>query len=184
MRILRFGISYVFVNIFALLVFALLAQNARPEHLTYFGFSVALNFAWVLLGSATFGFVLSLLLLLPGRIALTFHAWGLDHDASLLEQQVVQLRTQREDLLDRHEALLEGQERTLRRYHQLLAEHREVVAERDRARAELGRMSLALPEREEVSQSSPTTYAEKSTSAPRQVEESSLSRRLLPSAVS
>jgi hypothetical protein len=184
MRILRFGISYVLLNIFALLVFALLAQNARPEHLTYFGITFSVNFAWILLGSATFGMLLSLLLLLPGRIALTFHAWGLDQEAEQLERQVAQLRSQREDLLDRHEALLEGQERALRRYYQLLAEHREVVAERDRARAQLGPMSAPLPERVEERESTPTAWEEKISSSPSQVERAWQSRRLLPSAVS
>jgi hypothetical protein len=183
MRILRFGISYVLVNIFALLVAALLAQNARPEHLTYFGLNVAVNVAWILLGASTFGFMLALLLLIPGRIALSFHAWGLNREASLLEQEVAMLRGQREELLDRHESLLEGQERTLLRYHHLLAEHREMIAERDRARAQLGKMSAALPQA--VEGSGPTTAgAEKSVSNPTLVEVPSLTKRLLPSAVS
>jgi uncharacterized integral membrane protein len=190
MRILRFGVSYVLVNMFALLVVALLAQNARPEHLTYFGITRSVNLALILLGSATFGFFLSLLLLMPGRIALSFHAWGLDREASLLEQQVAQLRVEREDLLYRHDDLVEGHERMLRRYHQLLAEHREVVADRDRLRAVLGKITapVLIPERiDDKGQDSTTGPEEGSATAPAQVKKPSLvrlTRRLLPSAVS
>jgi hypothetical protein len=189
MRILRFGISYVLVNIFAVLVAALLAQNAHGEHLAYFGVNVAVNMAWILLGAATFGFVLALLLLIPGRIAVGFHAWGLDREAAQLEQQVALLRDQREELLDRHEALMEGQERTLRRYHQLLAEHKEVMAERDRVRAQLGRMSAVSPEGVEEASRIPTvgqegrSVATVPTPVDTSVAQPSLSRRLLPAAL-
>jgi hypothetical protein len=196
MRLLRFGVSYVLVNIFALLVIALLAQNARPEHLTYFGITRSVNLALILAGSATFGFLLSLLLLMPGRIALSFHAWGLDREASLLEQQVAQLRDEREELLCRHDDLVEGHERMLRRYHQLLVEHREVAADRDRARAMLGKITAPVPisegkdDKDQVFSTAPdeesTTPPPASVSAPAQVEKPSLvrlTRRLLPSAV-
>jgi uncharacterized integral membrane protein len=199
MRILRFGVSYVLVNIFALLVIALLAQNARPEHLTYFGITRSVNLAVILAGSAVIGFLLCLLLLMPGRIALSFHAWGLDREASELDEQVAELRAQREDLLDRFDDLVDGHELILRRYHQLAAQHREVVADRERLRAVVGRITapIPVPEREDgqgqspppapeersetaatiATASTPTTSVEKTPSLVR------LTRRLLPSAI-
>jgi uncharacterized integral membrane protein len=207
---LRFGVFYVLVNIFALLVITLLAQNARPEHLTYFGITRSVNLAVILAGAAVFGFLVGLLLLMPGRIALSFHAWGLDREASELDEQVAELRVQREDLLDRFDDLVDGHERILRRYHQLVAEHREVVADRERLRAVVGKITAPIPVSEriaDIDQNPPSgagapekvsapvatsvsapgsVSAPVSVSVPAQVEKPSLvrlTRRLLPSAI-
>jgi uncharacterized integral membrane protein len=191
---LRFGVSYVLVNIFALLVITLLAQNARSEHLTYFGITRSVNLAVILAGAALFGFLVCLLLLMPGRIALSFHAWGLDREASLLDEQVAELRSQREDLLDRFDDLVDGHERILRRYHQLVAEHREVVADRERLRAVVGKITTPIPVtvgKNESNQNLPpapekVSAPAASVSAPAQAEKPSLvrlTRRLLPSAI-
>jgi hypothetical protein len=159
MRLLRFGISYVLVNILLLLVAAFLAQNAHPEHITYFGLTVAVNMAVILVGAVAFGFVVALAILVPGRIASSFHAWGLDREAEQLEQQVAQLRVQREDLLDRLDDLVDGNERIVRRYHHLVAEHREVVTDRDQMRVLLGRITGPLPVASPAAVASPAPVA-------------------------
>jgi len=140
MSIARFLISYMLLNIFGLLVAVFLAQNIRVEHIAFFGLVFSLNFVWILLGAAGFGFLLASLVLVPGRIATSIHSWGLNHEAEQLEQQVAMLQEQREHLLTRHEALMANEERTLIRYQRLLADHSQVVAERDLARAQLARL--------------------------------------------
>jgi hypothetical protein len=140
MRILRFLLSYVLLNIFALLAAMFLAQNLRVERLTFFGIDFRLNFVWILLGSVAFGLLAAFLLLLPGHIAAHLHSWTLDHEADELESQVGLLMQQREEMLSRLSAMMATQERVLARYQRLLADHSQVVAELDRAKAR----SLAL----------------------------------------
>jgi hypothetical protein len=136
MRLIRFLLSYVLLNIFALLAAMFLAQNLRVERLTFFGINFAINFAWILLGSVAFGFLAAFLLLLPGRIAAHLESWTLDHEAEELENQVGLLLQQREDMLSRLSAMLATQERVLARYHKLLADHSQVVAELDKVKAQ------------------------------------------------
>jgi hypothetical protein len=140
MRMLRFLLSYVLLNIFALLAAMFLAQNLRVERLTFFGINFIINFVWILLGSVAFGFLSACLLLLPGRIAAHMQSWTLDHEAEELENQVDLLIQQREDMLSRLSAMMATQERVLARYQRLLADHSQVVAELDKAKA----TSLAL----------------------------------------
>ncbi|MGO8950511.1 MAG: hypothetical protein ACLQUY_23200 [Ktedonobacterales bacterium] len=137
MRILRFVFSYVLLNIFGLLAAAFLAQNVRTDQLAFFGLDFSLNFVWILLGSAAFGFLLAFFLLIPGRVAAGIHVCNVDRDADELEKQVAWLQQQREELFDRLDSLMTGQERTLLRYQRLLADHSLAVAERDRAVAKL-----------------------------------------------
>jgi hypothetical protein len=135
MRMIRFLLSYVLLNIFALLSAMFLAQNLRVERLTFFGISFAINFVWILLGSVTFGFLVAVLLLLPGRIAAHLHSWTLDQEAEELENHVGLLLQQREEMLSRLSAMMATQERVLARYHKLLADHSQVVAELEKAKA-------------------------------------------------
>jgi len=131
---LRFLLSYVLLNIFALLAATFLAQNYHAEHLTFFGVNITINFVWILLAAAAFGFLAALLLILPGRIAAHVHSWTLDHEAEELEHQVDLLQEQREEMLSRLSAMITTQERVLSRYQRLLAEHNQVVAELEKAK--------------------------------------------------
>jgi hypothetical protein len=135
MRMLRFLLSYVLLNIFALLAAMFLAQNLRVERLTFFGINFTINFVWILLGSVTFGFLAACLLLLPSQIATHLHSWTLDHEAEELENQVGLLMQQREEMLSRLSAMMSTQERVLTRYQRLLADHSQVVAELDKAKS-------------------------------------------------
>jgi hypothetical protein len=137
MRMLRFFLSYVLLNIFAILAAMFLAQNLRMEHLAFFGLDFTLNFVWILLGSVAFGFLSAFFLLLPGRIAAHIHSWSLDREAEELEKQVALLQQQREQMLSRLTGVMSTQERMLARYQILFAGYSRVVAWRDRSNAKM-----------------------------------------------
>jgi hypothetical protein len=148
MRMLRFLLTYVLLNIFALLAATFLAQNYHSEHLTFFGVTITINFVFVLIAAVIFGFLAALLLILPGRIAAHLHSWTLDHEAEELEQQVDLLQEQREEMLSQLSAMMTTQEQVLSRYQRLLAEHNQVVAELEKAKAVVmapGTVVTALP---------------------------------------
>jgi uncharacterized integral membrane protein len=137
MRVARFLLSYTILSVFGVMLSMFLAQNEHTEQLAYFGLNISTNFVWVILGAAGSGFVMALLLVLPGRMVAAWRNRTLDREAGYLERQVALLHEEREDFLTRHEQVLEGHERMLLRYERLLAEHRRIIAERDEARAQL-----------------------------------------------
>ncbi len=137
MRLARFILSYILLSIFALLVSIFLAQNIRLEHLAFFGLDFTFNFVWMLLGAAAFGFLLTLFLFLPSRIALSLHSRRLEREAEQLAQHVAWLQEQREDLLARHEDLLTDHQHLLHQHRRLLADYGAAVAERDQVRTQL-----------------------------------------------
>jgi hypothetical protein len=167
MRILRFFLSYVLLNIFALLAAMFLAQNLRVEQLTFFGIDFHLNFAWILVGSVAFGFMAAFLLLLPGRIAAHLHTWTLDHEAEELENQVGLLLQQREEMLSRLSAMMSTQERVLARYHKLLADHSQVVAELDTIKAKPPAVAAVAAQPRVARAVEPTTAAAPAVAAAR-----------------
>jgi len=136
MRIIRFFLVYVMVNILVLLVGTFLAQNVRAEHVAFFGLNVQTNFVWILLGAASAGFLAAALLLIPGRVIVGLRVWELDREANQLENQITLLEEQREDLITRHEVLVQAREHALDRYHRLVADYNKMVAERDGLRVE------------------------------------------------
>jgi hypothetical protein len=137
MWLVRFLVSYVMLSVFGLTLGLFLAQNARVEQLAFFGLDLSTNFAWILLGAAACGFLVALLLVLPGRIGVTLHNWALVREAGHFETELALLQEQRARLLDQHEHMLAGHQRLLLNFQQLLADHSQVVAERDQARAQL-----------------------------------------------
>lgn len=137
MRLARFVLSYILLSIFALLVSIFLAQNIRLEHLAFFGLDFTFNFVWMLLGAAVFGFLLTLFLFLPSRIALTLNSHRLEREAEQLAQHVAWLQEQREDLLTRHEDLLTDHQHLLHQHRRLVADYGAAVAERDQVRTQL-----------------------------------------------
>lgn len=137
MRILRFLLIYIMLSVFGVMLSLFLAQNEHAEQLSYFGLDISTNLAWIILGAATCGFLVALLLILPGRIGVTWHNWTLGREAGQLEQQLALLHEEHERLLMQHERILEGHGRMLLRYERLLADHSRVVSERDQACAQL-----------------------------------------------
>ncbi len=137
MHLLRFIISYVMVTTLGLVLLAFLALNHQAVELDLLAGQYSVSLAWVMAGAALFGFVITLLLLLPGRIATAVNAWRVERDLQEMEQQYGQLQAWRARALTQHEFLLERHERMLLRYQHLVTDHRETVAELDRIRAQL-----------------------------------------------
>jgi hypothetical protein len=162
MRIIRFFLCYVLVNIFLLLVGTFLAQNVHIESLTFFGLHVQTNFVWILLGAASFGFLVASLLIMPGRVVVSLRAWELDREAGDLEKRVTLLEEQREDLIVRHEVLVQEREHALGRYHRLMSDYNKVLVERDSLRLEVVR-----PKAPSARPTAPTSRPTAPTSRPR-----------------
>lgn len=131
MRLLRSLVWLVALGGLGILALLFLVQNLHTERLVFFGVVSTLNFAWALVGAAAFGFLLALVLIVPGRIATALYARMLDRELRQLEQRLAHLSEQRERLMD-------GREQLLLHYERLFAKHDQVLAERERLRAQLG----------------------------------------------
>jgi uncharacterized integral membrane protein len=135
MRLVRFLFFYALLSVFGSTLIAFLAQNRRVVRIDLFGPEITINLAWVLLGAAVFGAVIVLVLLLPGRIAISLLAWRLERELRQLEHDLWRLQAQRERLLERHDHTMEAHERLLLTYQRLVDEYNRVLAEREQARA-------------------------------------------------
>ena len=152
MRIIRFFMLYIMVSALGLIVVVFLALNHYPVQIDLIKGQYSVNMAWVIVGSAVFGGVMTMLALLPGRIATGLYARtlardvrGLDRDIADLEQELEDYEEQRAHMLEQYEILLERHERMLARHEALLDDHSETVAERDQARAQLAAFRIARP---------------------------------------
>jgi len=73
MRIIRFLILYVMVSVLGCMVLIFLALNHYTIQIDLVRAQYPVNVALVMMGAALFGFVIALLLLLPGRLAAGLH---------------------------------------------------------------------------------------------------------------
>lgn len=137
MRLLRFLLWCAALGILVILALLVLIQNLHTEQLVFFGVVYVTNFALAMLGAIGFGFLLALVLLVPGRVAAALYRMTLERELRQFERQVATLSDQRERLLD-------GQERLLLRYERLFADHDRAVAERDRMRAKLDAVKTSV----------------------------------------
>jgi uncharacterized integral membrane protein len=135
MRLVRFLFFYALLSVFGITLIAFLAQNRRVVRIDLFGPEVTINLAWVLFGAAVFGAVIVLVLLLPGRVAISLLAWRLERELRQLEHDLWRLQAQRERLLERHDHTMEAHERLLLTYQRLVDEYNQLLAEREQARA-------------------------------------------------
>ncbi len=152
MRIIRFFMLYIMVSALGLVVAVFLALNHYTVQIDLIKGQYSVNVAWVMLGAAVFGGVMTMLALLPGRIATGLYARtlardvrGLDRDVVDLEQELDDYEEQRAYMLEQYEILLERHERMLARHEALLDDHSETVAERDQVRAQLAALRIARP---------------------------------------
>ena len=145
MRIIRFLILYVMVTILGLLALAFLGLNHFTVQLDVIAAQYPVSIAWVMLGAAFFGFVLTLLMLLPGRLAAALNIRALDRETRELERELEKQQMLRAHLLEQHELLLERHERMLVRHQVLVSDHSQIVNERDEARAQLAALRHARP---------------------------------------
>lgn len=152
MRIIRFLIFYVLVTVMGLMALIFLGLNHFTIRLDLLNAQYSVSVAWVMVGAAAFGFVIALLLLLPGRLATGIHARSLERELRYLERQLDEREYLLEDreelrarLLAQHEALMERHERMLLRHQALVTDHSHALAERDDARAQLSALRIARP---------------------------------------
>src|SRR5262249_30933049 len=131
MQIARFLIAYGMVSVLGVFVSLFLAQNTQAERLTFFGQEASTSLAWIMVGATAAGFLFALLLLLPGRVAATFHIWTLRREARELDEELVWQSEQRDQLLTHHEQLLNGHEWLLSVYRRTCGELDHIVRERD-----------------------------------------------------
>src|SRR5690348_8636338 len=99
MRIIRFFILYVMVSVLVFMVLVFLALNHYTIQIDLVRAQYPVSVAWVIVGSAVFGCVIALLILLPGRLAVGLHARALEREVRNLERLLVN----REDLLEEQE---------------------------------------------------------------------------------
>jgi len=152
MRIIRFLIFYVLVTVMGLMALIFLGLNHFTIRLDLLNAQYSVSVAWVIVGAAAFGFVIALLLLLPGRLATGIHARSLERELRYLERQLDESEYLLEDreelrarLLAQHEALMERHERMLLRHQALVTDHSHALAERDDARAQLSALRISRP---------------------------------------
>jgi outer membrane biosynthesis protein TonB/uncharacterized integral membrane protein len=159
MRIIRFLILYVMVSVLGCMVLIFLALNHYTIQIDLVRAQYPVNVALVMMGAALFGFVIALLLLLPGRLAAGLHVRALERDVRSLERLLVDredLLEEQEDyidereelrarLIEQHEELLERHERVLARHQALADDHDRATAQRDEARAQLAALRIARP---------------------------------------
>ena len=106
MRIIRFLILYMMVSVLGLMVLLFLALNHYTIQIDLVRAQYPVSIAWVMMGAALFGFVIALLLLLPGRLAAGLHVRALERDVRSLERLLVD----REDLLEEQEDYIDERE--------------------------------------------------------------------------
>ncbi|HEV2460784.1 MAG TPA: LapA family protein [Ktedonobacterales bacterium] len=143
MHLIRFLISYVTVTILGLMMLLFLALNRQTVQLDLIDGQRAVSLAWVMAGAAVVGFVIALLILLPGRAASALINRRLKRDLRELEQQFEQLDEMRERLLAQQGSLLERHEQLVLRYLHLETHDRETSAALDRARRQLAAPSAS-----------------------------------------
>src|SRR5260370_28860482 len=107
MHLSRFLISYVMVTILGLMMLLFLALNHHTVQLDLIDGEHTVSLAWVMVGAAAVGFVIPLLLLVPGRIAAAVNSWRLERDLQEVEEQCMRLEEVRTRLLAKHESLVD-----------------------------------------------------------------------------
>jgi hypothetical protein len=137
MHLIRFLISYVIVTILGLIMLLFLALNHHMVELDLIDGQHTVSLAWIMVGAAAVGFVIPLLLLVPGRIAAAVNAWRLERDLQEVEEQFVRLQEVRVRLLAKHESLVDRYERLLLHYQHAEIDLRETEAELEEVRMQL-----------------------------------------------
>jgi uncharacterized integral membrane protein len=85
----------------------LVVQNTQSEQLTFLGMTLFVDKGGVVAGAVALGFVLAVLLLLPGRLASAWHRAQVHRQTQTLEQRLVALREEHARLHGGHQRLVE-----------------------------------------------------------------------------
>jgi uncharacterized integral membrane protein len=130
MRLLSSILGDVIVAIAAVLLTLFALENSQLVSLNFLGARFAGNIWWLILGAAAIGFVLALLLALPGRVATGRRAYSLSRLNAKHQQNLAELR-------DAHAQLQAERERTGAEHDRLTADHNRLNEEFQRQREEL-----------------------------------------------
>lgn len=84
----------------------IVAQNGQTAHLTFLGNAFQMAQGWTVAGAAALGFVISFLLLVPGRLASAMRTGSLSRQGQQLEARLQQLREEHAQLQGSHQRLL------------------------------------------------------------------------------
>jgi hypothetical protein len=91
----------------------LVAENGQGEQFTFLGTSFQGDKGWLMAGAVALGFLLAVLLLIPGRLASAWRRWTLGRQALVLEDRLRVLREQHAELQGSHRRLLEEHQRVM-----------------------------------------------------------------------
>ena len=88
-------------------------ENSQSEHFMFLGTTFQGNKGWILAGAVVLGFLLAILLLIPGRLAGAQHRWTLRRQARAQEDRMRALREQHAELQGSHRSLLAEHQRVM-----------------------------------------------------------------------
>ena len=91
----------------------LVAQNGQSEQFSFLGTTFQGNMGWLAAGAVALGFVLAVLVLIPGRLASAWRGWWLGRRGQALEDQLRALREQHAELQSSHRRLVEEHQRAM-----------------------------------------------------------------------
>ena len=84
----------------------LVSQNGQDEQLSALGMSFQAEKGWIVAGAAALGFLLAVLVLIPGRLATSWQSWARRQQAQELANRLQALREQYAELQGRHRHLV------------------------------------------------------------------------------
>jgi hypothetical protein len=91
----------------------LVAENGQGEHFTFLGTTFQGNMGLVTAGAVALGFLLAVLVLIPGRLASAWHGWTLGKQTLALEDRLRMLREEYAELQGSHRRLLEEHQQVM-----------------------------------------------------------------------
>jgi len=113
MRILMSFLVGIIMAAVAVGLGVLVTENSQSEHFMFLGIAFQGNKGWILAGAVVLGFLLAILLLIPGRLASARHRWTLRRQARAQEDSMRALREQHAELQGSHRSLLEEHQRVM-----------------------------------------------------------------------
>ena len=113
MRILMSFLVGIIMAAVAVGLGVLVTENSQSVHFMFLGTTFQGNKGWILAGAVVLGFLLAILLFIPGRLAGAQHRWTLRRQARAQEDRMRALREQHAELQGSHRSLLEEHQRVM-----------------------------------------------------------------------
>ncbi|MGO8947953.1 MAG: hypothetical protein ACLQUY_09880 [Ktedonobacterales bacterium] len=113
MRILISFLIGIVMAVVAVGLGVLVAENGQSEHIIFLGTSFWGNKGWLTVGAVALGFLLAVLLLIPGRLSSAWQRGALGRQARARDDRLRELREQHAELQGSHRRLLEEHQRVM-----------------------------------------------------------------------